>query len=116
MQSKLSINSRNEVNESSVLKIRHNRRMEKETITHKRKDISTRKDKLKRSIPRCRRRRATRSLRKKLESGVSSTKSPRTTLMNVTQNIHWWTSSKKKNQNMTWNLIQITIKGNKSSM
>jgi hypothetical protein len=75
-----------------------------------------RKANLKRSSPRHRKRRVMGSLRKTLESGVSSTKSPGTTPMNVTRNSHWWSSSKKKNQNLTQTLIQSTIKGNISSM
>jgi hypothetical protein len=31
--------------------------------------------------------------------------------MNVAQNNHWWLSSKKKNQNLTWTLIQSNNKG-----
>jgi hypothetical protein len=83
MWSKLSRNSRNEVSRSSSLKICHNRSMEKETTTQRMKDILERKDKLKRSIPRHMKRRVTRSLIRTLESGVSSTKSPSTTSMNV---------------------------------
>jgi hypothetical protein len=111
MQSKLSRNSSNRVSGSSGLKICHNRSMEKETLTHRMKDISTRKANLKRASPR-QERRVTRSLRKTPESGVSSTKSPGTTPMNVARNNHWWSSSKKKNQNLTQTLIQSTIKGN----
>jgi hypothetical protein len=37
--------------------------------------------------------------RRTLESGVISTKSPGTTLMNVTQNNHWWLRSKKRSLN-----------------
>jgi hypothetical protein len=78
MQPKLSRNSRNKVSEGSSLKIRHNITMEKENLTHGMKD-KARKSNLKRAIPRQRQGRVTGSLRKTLESGVSSTISPGTT-------------------------------------
>jgi hypothetical protein len=115
MHSKLRINSSNKVSRSLGLKIRHNRIMAKETLTHRMKDRE-RKANLKRASPRCKHRKVTRSLRKKLESGVSSIKSPGTTSMNVARNNYWWSSSKKNNQNLTWTLIQRIIKGNMSLM
>jgi hypothetical protein len=90
MQSKSSRNSSSGLSGSLSLKICHNKSMEKETLTHIMKDISKRKENLKRSSPRCRKIRVTRSLIKTPESGVSSTKSPGTTPMNVAQKNHWW--------------------------
>jgi hypothetical protein len=110
MQSKLSINSSSRVSRSLGLKIHHKIIMAKETITHRMKDIES-KVKLNRSSPRHRQIRVTRSLIKTLESGVSSTTTPRTTPMNVSRNSHWWPRSKKNNQNLNWSLIQRTIKG-----
>jgi hypothetical protein len=78
MQSKLSRNSSSGVSGISGLKMHHNKSMEKETLTHRTKDRSTRKANLKRVDPICRKRRVT------SESGVSSTKSLGTTPMNVT--------------------------------
>jgi hypothetical protein len=93
---KLSINSSSRVSRSSGLKIRHNKIMAKATLTQRMKDRA-RKTNLKRASQRGRKRRVTRSLRKKPESGVSSTKSFGTTSMNVIRNSHWWSSSKKEN-------------------
>jgi hypothetical protein len=93
---KLSINSSNIVSRSSGLKIRHNRIMAKATLTHRTKDRA-RKTNLKRASERGKKKRATRSLRNKPESGVSSTKAFGTTQMNVARNSHWWSSSKKEN-------------------
>jgi hypothetical protein len=91
MQSKLSRNSSSIVSERSMDRAR--------------------KANLKRASPRCRKRRVTRSLRKTLESGVSSTTTLGTTLMNVAQYSHWWSSSKTKSRTPTWTLIQKIIKG-----
>jgi hypothetical protein len=74
----------------------HKRNMAKETLTHRMKD-KTRRVNINKIIPRNQLRRVMGSLRKTPESGVSSTKVPSTTLMNVSRNIHWWTSSKKNN-------------------
>jgi hypothetical protein len=114
--SKSSRNSSSGVRKSLSLKILHNRSIEKETLTHIMKYISKNKSNLKISNPGCRQRRVTGSLRKTPKSGVSSTKSLGTTLINVTRNSHWWSSLKKKNQNLTHTLIQRTIKGNETSM
>jgi hypothetical protein len=75
-----------------------------------------RKANLKRANPRCMQRRVTKSLRKTLESGVSSTTSLGTTLMNVAQYNHWCSSSKTKSQTSTWTLIYKIIKGDRSLM
>jgi hypothetical protein len=82
MHSKLSRNSSSKVSEGSGLKICHIIIMEKETLTHGTED-KARKENLKISIPICRPIRATRSIIKTLESGVSSTTTPCTTQMNV---------------------------------
>jgi hypothetical protein len=55
-----------------------------------------RKANLKRDSLRCMERRVTRSIRKTLESGESSTIALGTTLMNVAQYSHWCSSSKTK--------------------
>jgi hypothetical protein len=96
MQSKLSINSSNIVS---------GRSMAKANLTHIMKGRE-RKANLKRASPRYMQRRVTRSLRKTLESGVSSTIALGTTLMNVAQYSHWWLSSKTKRRTQTWTLIQ----------
>jgi hypothetical protein len=100
MQSKLNRNSSNRVREfefENTPQQKHG----KGNSNSQNKGQSTRKANLKRVSPRHMQRRVTRSLRKTLESGVSSTKSLGTTLMNVARNNHWWSSSKKKNQNLT---------------
>jgi hypothetical protein len=78
--------------------------MEKETLTHIIKD-KVRKSNLKRDNPICRKRRVMGSVRKTPESGVSSAISLGTTLMNVAQYIHYWSSSKTKRRTPTWALI-----------
>jgi hypothetical protein len=98
MQSKFNKNSSNRVSKSSSLKICQNRSMEKETLNHTRKDISTRNFILNIASPRHRKRRVMRSLRKTPKSGVSSTKSLGTKIMNVAQKTHWWSISKKNNE------------------
>jgi hypothetical protein len=45
---------------------------------------------LEKIIPSLKKRRVTERRRRTLENGVISTKSPRTTPMNVAQNSHWW--------------------------
>jgi hypothetical protein len=54
--------------------------------------------------------------RRTLESGVISTKSPGTTLMNVAQNNHWWPRSKKRSRTLIHNLIQKIMGEDRSSM
>jgi hypothetical protein len=73
--------------QGSGLKIRHNRIMLKENLTHGTKD-KARKANLKRDNPRQMERRVMESLRKTLDCGVSSKTTPRTTRMNVAQNCH----------------------------
>jgi hypothetical protein len=92
-----------------------NRSMAKATLTHIMKDRES-KANLKRARPICRKRRVARSIIKTSESGVSSTKTLGTTLMNVAQYSHWWSSSKTKSQTWTWTLIQKIIKGDRSLM
>jgi hypothetical protein len=82
MRSKLSRNSINRVSDGLGLKIHHNRIMAKPSLTHRMKDRE-RKANLKRASPRLRKRRVISSLRKTLESGVSSTMAPDTTWLNV---------------------------------
>jgi hypothetical protein len=53
--------------------------------------------------------------RRTLESGVISTKSPGTTLMNVTQNNHWWSRSKTRSRTLIQNLIQKIMEEDRSS-
>jgi hypothetical protein len=79
-----------------VVKIEHKRKkqvsgrsMEKETLTHIMK-YRERKSKLKRSTPLCMKIRVMGSIRNTLKSGVSSTTTLGTTLMNVPQYNHWW--------------------------
>jgi hypothetical protein len=89
--------------------------MEKENLIHRTKD-KIRNSNLERANPRHRKIRVTIILTKTPKSGASSTTDLGTTLMNVAQNNHWWLSSKKENHNMTWAMIQSTIKVNISSM
>jgi hypothetical protein len=86
MSSKVGRNSRSRVS---------GRSMEKENLTHIMKD-KARKANLKIFSPRCRKIRVMGSLRKTSECGVSSTISLGTTLMNVSQYIHWWSRLKTK--------------------
>jgi hypothetical protein len=112
---KIEKNSSNIVSGGSGLKILHKGIMENETLTHKTKERPWNVN-LKRASLRHRKRRVSRSLRKTIESGVSSKIAPVTIQMNFTLNSHWWLSSKKKDRNRTWTLIQNTIKRNKSLM
>jgi hypothetical protein len=82
MVSKSSINLSSRISRSSGLKILNDKSMVKETLTHRTMDRE-RKSNLKTTIPRCKKRRVTGRRRRTLESGVSSTKSPGITLINV---------------------------------
>jgi hypothetical protein len=54
--------------------------------------------------------------RRTLESGAIFTKSPGTTLMNVTQKNHWWSRSTKKSRSLIQNLIQKIMEEDRSLM
>jgi hypothetical protein len=54
--------------------------------------------------------------RRTLENGVISTKSPGTTLMNVSQNSHWWPRSKTRSQTLIQNMIMKILVKDRSSM
>jgi hypothetical protein len=82
------------------LKIHHKKIMENETLTHRTRDRA-RKVNLRRANPINRQRRVIGSLIKTPKSGVSSKTSHGTTPMNVSQNNHWWSSSKKNNLKLT---------------
>jgi hypothetical protein len=82
MNSKLSRNSSSGVSGSLGLQIRHNKIMAKEALTHRMKD-KARRFNLKKISPRNRLIKVIGSLGNTLESGVSSTKSIGTTLMNI---------------------------------
>jgi hypothetical protein len=105
MLSKSNRNLRNRVRGSLSLQIWHNRRMVNVALTHITKDKVGRAN-LKKTNPSRNKRRVMRSQRRTLESGVSSTKFSGTTLMNVAQNSHCWSSLKKNKRTMSWNLIQ----------
>jgi hypothetical protein len=81
--SKLSRNLIGGISESWGLPIHHNKSMVKVAPTYKTKDRAMISN-FKKTKLRHMQRRAMRSRRRTLESGVSSTKSPGTTLMNVT--------------------------------
>jgi hypothetical protein len=89
-------------NRSSSLQICNNQSMKKTTLTNN----------LPKTIISHRKRRVTKIRRRTLESGVISTKSLGTTLMNVAQNNHWWPSSKKRSRT----LIQKIMGKYRSSM
>jgi hypothetical protein len=96
MLSKGNINLDIRTNGSSGLQIRNNQSMIKTTLTNR----------LLKTHPSHGKRRVTEIQRRTLESGVISTKSPGTTLMNVTQNNHWWLKSKTRSLTLIHNLIQ----------
>jgi hypothetical protein len=96
MLSKSSINLSNITNMSLGLQIHNNQSMIKTTLTN---NLPT-------TIPSHMKRRVMGRRRRTLESGVISTKSPGTTLMNFAQNSHWWPRSKTRSRTLFWNLIQ----------
>jgi hypothetical protein len=73
-------------NGNLVLQIHNNQSMVKTTITSN----------LHKTNPSHRKGRVMERQKRTLEIGVISTKSLGTTLMNVTQNIHWWLKSKTR--------------------
>jgi hypothetical protein len=86
---------------NSGLQIRNNQSMTKTTLTNS----------LLKTSPRHRKRRVTGRQRRTPKNGVISTKSPGTTPMNVTQNIHWWLRSKTRSRTLIQNLIlKILVK------
>jgi hypothetical protein len=98
---KLSRNLSTRTNGSLGLQIRNNQSMTKTTLTNS----------LPKTSPRHRKRRVTGRQRRTPENGVSSTKSPSTTPMNVAQNSHWWPRSKTKSRTLIQNLIlKIMVK------
>jgi hypothetical protein len=62
--------------------------MVNETLNHRKTNLKT-------TNPSHKKRRVMGRRRRTLESGATSTKSLGTTLMNVTQNSHWWPRSNK---------------------
>jgi hypothetical protein len=56
--------------------------------------------------PSHRKRRVIEKMKRTLESGVISTKSPGTTLMNFSQNNHWWSRSKTRSRTLIQNMIK----------
>jgi hypothetical protein len=98
---KSSRNLSTRTNGSSGLQIYNNQSMKKTSLTNI----------LPKTSPRHRKRRVTGRQRRTLENGVSSTKAPGTTPMNVAQNSHWWSRSKTKSRTLILNLIlKIMVK------
>jgi hypothetical protein len=98
---KLSRNLSTRTNGNSGLQIRKNQSMTKTPLTKS----------LPKTSPRHRKRRVTGKQRRTPKNGVSSKKSPRTTLMNVAQNSHWYPRSKTRNRTRIQNLIlKILVK------
>jgi hypothetical protein len=87
---------RHQKNGSLGLQICNNQSMIKKTLTNN----------LSKTSPSHRKRRVTGRGRRTLKSGVISTKSPGTTLMNVSQNNHWWLRSKTRSRTLIQNMIQ----------
>ena len=87
---KIKKNLSTRINKSLGLQICNNQSMTKTTLTNSLLKIS----------PRHRKRRVTGRQRRTPENGVSSTKSPGTTPMDVAQNSHWWPRSKTRSQTL----------------
>jgi hypothetical protein len=98
-----------------VLKIHHSRRMLNVALTHRKKDISRRFN-LKKTIPSYRKKRVMGSQIMTLKFGVSSTKSPSITLINITQKSHFQSKLKKKKWNLAQTLIHSRIRESESMM
>jgi hypothetical protein len=96
MLSKESINLGTIKNESSGLEIHNNQSTIMMTLT---KNLLT-------TNPRHKKRRVRERQRMTLQSGVTYTKSPGTTSMNVTQNFHLWLRSKTRSRTMIQNIIK----------
>jgi hypothetical protein len=93
-------------NGSSGLQIHNNQSMTKTTLTNSPPKTS----------PSHRKRRVMGRQRRTPKNGVISTKTPRTTPMNVTQNSHWWLRSKTRSRTPIQNLtLKIMVK-DRSSM
>jgi hypothetical protein len=98
---KLRRNLSTRTNGNSGLQIHNNQSMTKTTLTSS----------LPKTSPRHKKSRATGRQRRATENGVSSTKAPGTTPMNVAQNSHWWLRSKTKSRTLIQNLIlKIMVK------
>jgi hypothetical protein len=98
---KLSRNLSTKTNRSLDLQVCDNQSMTNKALTNS----------LPKTSPRHTKRRVTGRQRRTPENGVSSTKSPGTTPMNVTQNSHWWPRSKTKSRTLIQNLImKIMVK------
>ena len=93
-------------NEISGMQIHRNQSMIKTTLTNS----------LLKTSPSHRKRRVKEIQRMTLGNGVTSTKTPGTTPMNVARNIHWWPRSKTRSRTLIQNLIQKILKTNRSSM
>jgi hypothetical protein len=91
MLSKSNKNLRRRISESLDLQIHHNKSMEKVTLTCREKERE-RITNLNKTSPSLKKRREIGRQRRTLESGVTSTKFPSKTLMNVAQIGHWWLS------------------------
>jgi hypothetical protein len=96
---KSSRNLSTRTNRSLGLQIRNNQSMTKMTLTNN----------LLKTSPNHKKRRVTGRQRRTPKNGVISTKSPGTTSMNVTQNIHWWPRSKTRSQTLILNMIMKTL-------
>jgi hypothetical protein len=98
---KLSRNLSTRTNGNSGLQIHNNQSMTKTSLTSS----------LLKTSPRYKKIRVTRRQRRTPENGASSTKSPGTTPMNVSQNSHWWPRSKTKSRTLIQNMIlKIMVK------
>jgi hypothetical protein len=105
MLSKSSRNLSSRTSGSSGLQIHNNQSMVRVALTPRPKDRA-RMASPRITIPSHQQRRVMGSRRRTLESGVSSTKSLGTILMNVTPNSHCWLRRKPQGQMLTQTLIQ----------
>jgi hypothetical protein len=101
---KMRRNLSNKTNGNLGLQIHNNQSMKKTALTNS----------LPKTNPRHRKRRVTGRQRRTPRNGVISTKSPGTTLMNVSQNSHWWLRSRI--QTLIQNLILKILVKDKSLM
>ena len=88
------------------LQICNNKSMIKTTLTNS----------LTKTNPSHKKRRVMGRQRRTPENGAISTKSPRTTMMNVAQNSHWWLRSKTRSRTLIQNLIMKILVNDKSLM
>jgi hypothetical protein len=95
--------------------IRNNRSMVRVDLNSREKDRE-RMENPKTTSPSHQKRRVMESRRRKLESGVSSTKSLDTILINITPNSHYWLRRKPHGRMLTKTLIQNQKRENGSLM